>query len=72
MSQDYLALFLCPKRKCCLLTDIVSDKGGGIFVGEIIHNNDRDISEVYDIFVNIIHSIKEEANNEEDNSIHEG
>ena len=41
-------------------------------MGEIIHNNDRDISEVYDIFVNIIHSIKEETNNEEDNSIHEG
>lgn len=72
MSQDYLALFLCPKRKSCLLIDIVSDKGGGIFVGEIIHNNDRDISEVYDIFVNIIHSIKEETNDEEDNSVHEG
>lgn len=52
-------------------------------MGEIIHNNDRDISEVYDIFVNIIHSInniagsertenQEEANDEEDNSIHEG
>lgn len=74
---------MCPKRKSCLLIDIVSDKGGGIFVGEIIHNNDRDISEVYDIFVNIIHSInniagsertenQEETNDEEDNSIHEG
>lgn len=37
----------------------------------IVHNNDRDISEVYDIFVNIIHNIKEETNDEEDNSVHE-